>query len=88
MQKSISQIFNLDGKKALVTGCSRGIGKAIAVGLAQAGCQIIGVSKSLPLGDSDIKIEVENAGQTFFPFQCDFSDRKDVHRFLEKINML
>ena len=39
--------FNLKGKTALVTGCSRGIGQAMAVGLAEAGADIIGVSHSL-----------------------------------------
>ena len=36
-------IFNLTGKVALVTGCKRGIGFAIAEGLAAAGADIIGV---------------------------------------------
>ena len=39
--------FNLQGKTALVTGCKRGIGKAMAIGLAEAGADIIGVSVSL-----------------------------------------
>ena len=39
--------FKLDGKTALVTGCKRGIGKAMAVALAEAGADIIGVSKTL-----------------------------------------
>ena len=37
--------FRLDHKLALVTGCSRGIGMAIAIELANAGADIIGVSK-------------------------------------------
>ena len=36
--------FRVDGKLALVTGSSRGIGKAIAIALAEAGADIIGVS--------------------------------------------
>ena len=37
--------FQLDGKTALVTGCRRGIGKAMAVGLAEAGADIVGVGR-------------------------------------------
>jgi 2-deoxy-D-gluconate 3-dehydrogenase len=44
--------FRLDGKLALVTGCSRGIGKAMAEGLAEAGADVIGVSASLPIAGS------------------------------------
>lgn len=40
---SVMETFRLDGKRALVTGCKRGIGKAMAVALAEAGADIIGV---------------------------------------------
>ncbi|WP_114195194.1 2-dehydro-3-deoxy-D-gluconate 5-dehydrogenase KduD [Edaphovirga cremea] len=40
--------FDLKGKVALVTGCSTGLGQGMAVGLAQAGCDIIGVATSAP----------------------------------------
>ena len=43
---SVLDLFKLDGKTALVTGARRGIGKAMAVALAEAGADIIGVSKS------------------------------------------
>ena len=42
--------FKLDGKTALVTGCSKGIGFGIAKGLAEAGADIIGVSSTLEKG--------------------------------------
>ncbi|HEY1054588.1 MAG TPA: SDR family NAD(P)-dependent oxidoreductase, partial [Emticicia sp.] len=42
-------MFNLSGKVALVTGCNKGIGKAMAIGLAEAGADIIGVSASIEL---------------------------------------
>ena len=43
---SIMEKFKLDGKTALVTGCSKGIGFGIAKGLAEAGADIIGVSST------------------------------------------
>ena len=41
---SLLHPFNLQGKTALVTGCNKGIGFAMAEGLAEAGANIIGVS--------------------------------------------
>ena len=38
-------LFDLKGKTALVTGCKRGIGMGMAIGLAEAGADIIGVSE-------------------------------------------
>jgi 2-deoxy-D-gluconate 3-dehydrogenase len=54
---SIINSFNLTGKTALVTGCKRGIGKAMAIALAEAGADIIGVSASLELENSEIEKE-------------------------------
>ena len=48
----ILEQFNLTGKTALVTGCKRGIGFGMAVALAEAGADIIGVSASLEKNDS------------------------------------
>ncbi|WP_193363894.1 SDR family NAD(P)-dependent oxidoreductase [Formosa agariphila] len=75
--------FSLEGKTALVTGCKRGIGKAMAIGLAEAGANIIGVSASLELSGSDVSKEVEARGKTFSAYQCDFSDRKSLYKFIE-----
>ena len=64
----LNELFNLSGKTALVTGCSRGIGKAMATGLAQAGADIIGVSSSLEPG-SDIEKEIIASGQKFSSYK-------------------
>ncbi len=76
--------FKLDGKLALVSGCSRGIGRGIAVGLAEAGADIIGVSARLEPG-SEVEREIRALGRQFHPYQCDFSDRKAVYEFIGKV---
>ncbi len=78
-------MFNLTGKTAIVTGCNRGIGFAIAEGLAKAGANIIGVSATLELEGSTIAKAVESTGQSFSAYQCDFSDRDSLYAFINKV---
>nr|WP_252723196.1 SDR family NAD(P)-dependent oxidoreductase [Tamlana agarivorans] len=82
---SILKTFSLEGKTALVTGCKRGIGKAMAIGLAEAGANIIGVSASLELNGSQVEKEVQAVGKNFSAYQCDFSDRKSLYTFIEAV---
>lgn len=77
--------FDLTGKTALVTGCKRGIGKAMAIALAEAGADIVGVSASLELERSQVAQEVAALGKRFTAYQCDFADRKAVYRFIEQV---
>lgn len=81
---SILSQFSLAGKTALVTGCKRGIGKAITIALAEAGADIVGVSASLELSGSAVQKEVEALGRKFKAYQSDFSDRKSLYAFIEK----
>ena len=83
--KGILEKFVLNGKTALVTGCSRGIGQAMAIGLAEAGADIVGVSATLGKKGSDIEKEVLKLGRRFCSFQCDFSKRDDLYRFIKDI---
>lgn len=79
---SILKKFNLNGKTALVTGCKRGIGKAMAVALAEAGANIIGVSASLETSGSAVEKEVRATGRMFKAYTCDFSNRKALYEFI------
>jgi NAD(P)-dependent dehydrogenase (short-subunit alcohol dehydrogenase family) len=55
-------LFRLDGARALVTGASRGIGKAVAEGLADAGCDLAVTARTLPALDNTLKA-VEGRGR-------------------------
>ena len=79
--------FRLDNKLALVTGCSRGIGMAIAIDLANAGADIIGISNSMPKQGSEVQKAVEATGQKFYPYAVDFSNRTALHAFIEKVKL-
>ena len=78
-------LFDLTGKTALVTGCKRGIGFAMAEGLAKAGADIIGVSASLETSGSKIEEAVTALGRKFTAYQCDFSDRAAVSAFTDTL---
>lgn len=77
--------FNLAHKTALVTGCKKGIGKAMAIALASAGADVIGVSASLELSGSEVETEVVKNGGKFKAYQCDFSDRKALYSFIKEL---
>lgn len=80
-----NNLFDLSGKTALVTGCKRGIGKAMAIGLAEAGADIIGVSATLESSDSEVEKEIQALGRTFTGYAADFSDRKAIYAFIESV---
>lgn len=81
----ISELFDLTGKTALVTGCKRGIGKAMAEGLAEAGADILGVSASLEVTGSEVEKSIQGIGQSFKGYQCDFSNRKSLYDFIRQV---
>ena len=70
----------------LVTGCRRGIGKAFAVALAEAGADIVGVSKTLEPQASAIEKEVTALNRKFRAYRCDFANRDAVRDFAAVVN--
>lgn len=63
MKSKAKNLFDISGKTALVTGASRGIGKAIAIGLGNAGVKVICSSSKAKGTDDTVKIIKENGGQ-------------------------
>ncbi|MEY4935326.1 MAG: hypothetical protein RIS64_1685 [Bacteroidota bacterium] len=83
--KNVLQLFNLQGKIALVTGCKKGIGKAMAIALAEAGADIIGVSATLEASGSAIEQEIMALGRKFWSYQADFNDRTSLKTFINAV---
>lgn len=77
--------FDLSGRTALVTGCRRGIGRAFAQALAEAGADIIGVSSHLEASGSDIERDVLAVGRHFSAYACDLSDRRALYDAIAQI---
>lgn len=77
-------IGDLTGKTALVTGASRGIGAAIALGLARAGADIVGSSRAIS-ADDEIAREITALGRRFIPVPVDLSDRAQSLRLTERV---
>jgi len=77
-------IGDLAGKSALVTGANRGIGAAIALGLAKAGADIVGISRQMS-EDEEIAREVKALGRTFTPLAADLSDRSQSRTLAERV---
>lgn len=82
---NVLDLFRLDGKTALVTGCRRGIGKAMAAALAEAGADIAGVSASLETSGSDVEREVAATGRKFRAYSCDLGDRAALSSFVARV---
>jgi NAD(P)-dependent dehydrogenase (short-subunit alcohol dehydrogenase family) len=71
--------FQLEGKKAVVTGAGRGIGRALAIGLAEAGADVALLSRT----EEDLKETasiIRNLGKEALVLPADVTKREEVHR--------
>jgi 2-deoxy-D-gluconate 3-dehydrogenase len=71
--------FKLDGKVAIVTGASRGLGQGIAIALAEAGADIVGAGVSEMSGTAK---EIEKLGRKFLPVKADLKDKASVEKIV------
>lgn len=76
-------MIGLEGKTALVTGASRGIGRAIAVGMARAGADLA-ISARSAEALAETQAEVEALGRKAFVVPADVTDRDAVFRMAEE----
>jgi 2-deoxy-D-gluconate 3-dehydrogenase len=71
----ILNAFNLQAKVALVTGCDKGLGQGMALGLAEAGCDIVSVSRRVPQETAE---KVKALGRQLFAIQADLSRHDSI----------
>ncbi|MBW4442058.1 MAG: glucose 1-dehydrogenase [Plectolyngbya sp. WJT66-NPBG17] len=76
--------MTLEGKVALVTGSSQGIGQVIAVYLAQAGADIVIDYRSHPDGAKETLAKVEAAGRKGHIVQADLSSISDIRKLVSE----
>jgi glucose 1-dehydrogenase len=78
--------IRLDGKLALVTGASSGIGQGIALGLADAGADVVVVYHRGEAGAADTVRQIEEMGRRAWARQCDVGDSAAVERLFADVD--
>ncbi|MBW1999519.1 MAG: SDR family NAD(P)-dependent oxidoreductase [Deltaproteobacteria bacterium] len=87
--------MNLSGKVAIVTGGSRGLGKAMAVELAREGAAVAVAARTEESGQSRLPgtihqtvKEIEDLGGKAIPVKCDVTKEEDVHKMVRRVSKL
>ncbi len=80
----LNELFSLRGKVALVTGGGRGIGKFIATGFAEAGADLILVSRKMKNLENTAKSLYAEFDIRAVPIACDVSDPESIEAMLKK----
>ncbi|ROP62367.1 2-deoxy-D-gluconate 3-dehydrogenase [Enterobacter sp. BIGb0383] len=73
--------FDLSGKVAMVTGCDTGLGQGMALGLAEAGCDIVSVNRRVP---EETARKVQALGRRFTAIQADLSTHDAIADIIPK----
>lgn len=79
----LDRYFSLKGKVAMVTGASRGLGKAMALGMAEAGADVILVSRNETLMN-ETALQINKLGQKALVTTADIVDSHDVKKAVNK----
>jgi len=78
-----SEIFDIRGKKAIVTGAGRGIGKVLALALAEAGCDISILEVNID-DAGKVAAEIEKMGRRALAIKTDVTRAVEVKKAFEE----
>lgn len=73
-------LFDLDGKVAIVTGSNKGLGQQMCIALARAGANIVGVSRS---SGEETKIKVKELGKEYIEINADLTKTDKIEEIIE-----
>lgn len=79
----VVNLFGLEGKVAAVTGATRGIGRSMAIALAEAGANIALLQRSVE--QVDVKYEIEKLGRKCLIIPCDLEDLNQVKEAIPSV---
>ena len=79
--------FRLDGLRALVSGAGRGLGHACALALAEAGAEIIALSRTLDELEK-LQLDIQSDGGTADIAVCDAADPKQISEIVPKLGQI
>lgn len=82
----MNNLFDLTGKVAIVVGGSSGLGRGMALALAQAGACVVIASRRLEPLEAAAKEISEESGGTCVPIQLDVTSVEAINAFVEKVD--
>lgn len=84
-QKTVLDLFRLDGKVALVTGGARGLGRTMALALAQAGADVALAARNLGPCEEAASVTADASGRRCRAYQADVTVAADVERMVGEV---
>jgi NAD(P)-dependent dehydrogenase (short-subunit alcohol dehydrogenase family) len=79
----LMELFALTNQVAFITGAGRGIGRAIAIGFAEAGADIVAIARSMPQLE-EVTERVNEMGRHCLPIQCDVTNAEQIKAAVAK----
>src|ERR1044071_9055119 len=80
-----THMFDLSGRVALVSGAAQGMGRAMAIALAEAGADVMLVGRSLARAEATAA-EIEKLGRRAVPVACDVSQPEQIRRMFAQLD--